>query len=98
VLIAHRYPSSSAIRAAVSSVEAVRYSLDPLTISGVSSEANRNFLVLLAAYFSGRQALADYANNVLAVLRDDKRLQTMNVCNCFCACWRAFEDHVPPLP
>jgi hypothetical protein len=76
VLVAQRYPSSSAIRSAVSSAEVVRYSLDPLIIAGVSSEANRNFLVLLAAYFSGRQALADYANDLLAGLRDDKRLQT----------------------
>jgi hypothetical protein len=76
LLIAHRYPSSSIIRSAVASAEAVRYSLDSLMISDVSSEANRNFLVLLAAYFSGHQMLADYANNLLAVLLDDKRLQT----------------------
>jgi hypothetical protein len=76
LLIVHRYPSSSNIRSAVASAEAVRYSLDSLLVSGVPSEANRNFLVLLAAYFSGHQALADYANNLLAVLLDDNRLQT----------------------
>jgi hypothetical protein len=76
LLIAHRYPSSSTIRSAVASAEAVRYSLDSLMVSGVASEGNRNFLVLLAAYFSGHQALADYANNLLAVLLDDNRLQT----------------------
>jgi hypothetical protein len=76
LLIVHRYPSSSTIRSAVASAEAVRYSLDSLLVSGVPSEANRNFLVLLAAYFSGHQALADYANNLLAVLLDDNRLQT----------------------
>jgi hypothetical protein len=40
-----------------------------------SAEAVRTFLVLLAAYFSGRQALADYAANLLVALRDDRRLQ-----------------------
>jgi len=76
VLIAQRYPSSAILRSTVSPAEAVRYSLDPLLIPGAQSEGNRNFLVLLAAYFSGRQALVDYASNVLAVLSDDKRLQT----------------------
>src|SRR5262249_40036130 len=47
VLIALRYPSSSPMRSAVASAEAVRYSLDSLIISGGTSEANRNFLVLL---------------------------------------------------
>ena len=76
VLIALRYPSSSIIRSTVSSAEAVRYSLDPLLISSTKSEGNRNFLVLLASYFSGRQALQDYATDLLAVLGDDQRLQT----------------------
>lgn len=75
VLIAQRYPSSSIIRSAVSSTAAVRYSLDPLLISSAKSEGNRNFLVLLASYFSGRQALQDYATDLLAVLGDDQRLQ-----------------------
>jgi len=75
VLIAQRYPSSSIIRSTVSSAAAVRYSLDPLLISGAKSEGNRNFLVLLASYFSGRQALHDYATDLLAVLGDDQRLQ-----------------------
>jgi hypothetical protein len=74
LLIAQRYPSSSVIRSAVTSAEAIRYSLDPLVISG--GEGNRNFLVLLASYFSGRQALQNYADDLLAVLRDDRRLQT----------------------
>jgi hypothetical protein len=76
VLITQRYPSSSVIRSAVTSAEAIRYSLDPLVISGDKSEGNRNFLVLLASYFSGRQALQNYADDLLAVLRDDRRLQT----------------------
>jgi hypothetical protein len=75
-LIAQRYPSSSVIRSAVTSTEAIRYSLDPLVISGAKSEGNRNFLVLLASYFSGRQALQEYATDLLAVLHDDRRLQT----------------------
>ena len=76
VLIAQRYPSSVILRSTVSSAEAVRYSLDPLLMADAQSNGNRNFLVLLAAYFSGRRALADYASDVLAVLSDDKRLQT----------------------
>jgi hypothetical protein len=75
MLIAQQYPSSSIIRSTVSSVEAVRYSLDPLITSGASA-GNRTFLVLLASYFSGRQALQDYASDLLAVLGDDRRLQS----------------------
>jgi hypothetical protein len=76
VLMAQRYPSSPIIRATVSSVEAVRYSLDPLITSGAPTAANRTFLVLLASYFSGRQALQNYATDLLAVLGDDRRLQS----------------------
>jgi hypothetical protein len=75
VLIAQRYPSSAIIRSTVSSAAAVRYSLDPLLISSAKSEGNRNFLVLLASYFSGRQALQGYATDLLAALGDDQRLQ-----------------------
>jgi len=76
VLIAQQYPSSAILRSTVSSTESVRYSLDPLLTPGSQSEGNRNFLVLLAAYFSGHQALSHYANDLLAVLGDDQRLQT----------------------
>jgi hypothetical protein len=78
LLISQRYPASSIIRSTVSSTEAVRYSLDPLVIPGAKSEGNRNFLVLLASYFSGRHALSAYATDLLAVLRDDQRLQTVD--------------------
>jgi hypothetical protein len=76
LLIVQRYPSSAILRSTVSSAEAVRYSFDPLLLPSAQSEGNRNSLVLLTAYFSGRQALVDYASDVLAVLGDDKRLQT----------------------
>jgi hypothetical protein len=76
VLIAQHYPSSATLRSTVSSTESLRYSLDPLLTPGSQSEGNRNFLVLLAAYFSGHQALSHYANDLLAVLGDDQRFQT----------------------
>jgi hypothetical protein len=76
VTIAQQYPRSSIIRSAVSSAEAVRYSLDPLFVSGPQSESNRFFLVLLASYFSGRHELPAYATDLLATLSDDRRLQT----------------------
>jgi hypothetical protein len=76
VTIAQEYPRSSVIRSAVSSAEAVRYSLDPLFVPGPQSESNRFFLVLLASYFSGRHELPAYATDVLATLSDDRRLQT----------------------
>jgi hypothetical protein len=74
--IVQEYPRSSVIRSAVSSAEAVRYSLDPLFISGAQSESNRFFLVLLASYFFGRHELPAYATDLLATLSDDQRLQT----------------------
>jgi hypothetical protein len=74
--ITQEYPRSSVIRSAVSSAEAVRYSLDPLFVSGSQSESNRFFLVLLASYFSGRHELPVYATDLLATLSDDRRLQT----------------------
>jgi hypothetical protein len=76
VTIAQRYPRSSIIRSAVSSTEAVRYSLDPLFLPGPQSESNRIFLVLLASYFSGHGELPAYATDLLATLSDDRRLQT----------------------
>jgi len=76
VRIVQEYSRSSIIRSAVSSAEAVRYSLDPLFILGPQSESNRIFLVLLASYFSGRHELPTYANDLLATLSDDRRLQT----------------------
>jgi len=76
VTIAQQYSRSSIIRSAVSSAEAVRYSLDPLFVSGSQSESNRFFLVLLASYFSGRHELPAYATDLLATLSDDRRLQT----------------------
>jgi len=76
VTIAQEYPRSSIIRSAVSSAEAVRYSLDPLFVSGSQGESNRFFLVLLASYFSGRHELPAYATDLLATLTDDRRLQT----------------------
>ena len=74
--IVQEYPRSSTIRSAVSSAEAVRYSLDPLFILGPQSQSDRIFLVLLASYFSGRHALPAYATDLLATLSDDQRLQT----------------------
>ncbi len=74
--IVDEYPRSSLFRSTVSSAEAVRFSLDPLFMSGEQSEGSRAFLVLLASYFSGRQALAGYATDLLAALRDDRRLQS----------------------
>jgi len=76
VTIVQEYPRSPIIRSAVSSAEAVRYSLDPLFVSGSQSESNRFFLVLLASYFSGRHELPAYATDLLATLSDDRRLQT----------------------
>ncbi len=75
-LITIEYPRSSILRSGVSSTEAVRYSLDPLFLSGEERKGSRGFLILLASYFSGRQALAGYAADLLAALRDDHRLQT----------------------
>jgi hypothetical protein len=74
--IVQEYPRSSIIRSAVSSDEAVRYSLDPLFILGPQSQSNRIFLVLLASFFSGRHELPPYATDLLATLSDDRRLQT----------------------
>jgi hypothetical protein len=76
VAIVQQYPRSSIIRSAVSSAEAVRYSLDPLFIPGPQSESGRIFLVLLASFFSGRHELSAYATDLLATLSDDRRLQT----------------------
>jgi hypothetical protein len=75
-LITQRYPSSSILRSAVSSKEAVRYSLDPLFIPGPQSQSNRFFLVLLASYFSGRHELDTYVADLLEALSADRRLQT----------------------
>jgi hypothetical protein len=75
-LITQRYPSSSILRSAVSSQEAVRYSLDPLFVPGPQSESNRYFLVLLASYFSGRHELDTYVADLLEALSGDPRLQT----------------------
>ena len=75
-LIAREYPKSQAIRSAVSPADAVRYSLDRLFVPGRQSEANRTFLILLAAYFSGHQMIVAYAGDVLRALSDDRRLQT----------------------
>jgi hypothetical protein len=76
VTVVKEYPRSTIIRSAVSSAEAVRYSLDPLFVQGPQSESNRIFLVLLASYFSGRHELPAYATDLLATLSDDRRLQT----------------------
>ena len=76
VTIVQEYPRSSVIHSAVSSAEAVRYSLDPLFILGPQSQSNQIFLGLLASYFSGRHELPPYANDLLATLSDDRRLQT----------------------
>ncbi len=75
-LITIEYPRSSLFRSTVTSDEAVRYSLDPLFMAGEQSGGSGGFLVLLASYFSGRQALAGYAADLLAALRDDGRLQS----------------------
>jgi len=75
VLIARDYPRSHIIRSALSAEEAVRYSLDPLFTSGTPSEGDRA-LTLLAAYFSGRHELGDFAAYIVQSLRDDRRLQT----------------------
>ena len=75
-LITREYPRSQAIRSAVSATDVVRYSLDPLIVAGRQSEANRTFLILLAAYFSGHQMIVAYAGDVLRALSDDRRLQT----------------------
>lgn len=75
-LITQRYPSSSILRSAVSSKEAVRYSLDPLFTPGPQSQSNRFFLVLLASYFSGRHELDTYVADLLEALSADRRLQT----------------------
>jgi hypothetical protein len=75
VTIVQEYPKSPLIRATVKSAEAIRYSLDPLIITGAQSESNRAFLVLLAAYFSGHQELKGYATGLLTALLDDRRLQ-----------------------
>ena len=80
-LITRRYPSSSILRSAVSSKEAVRYSLDPLFIPGPQSESNRFFLVLLASYFSGRHELDTYVADLLEALNGDRRLQTKDSLN-----------------
>jgi hypothetical protein len=74
-LIARDYPRSHIIRLAVSANEAVRYSLDPLFISGTPSEGNRA-LTLLAAYYSGRHELEAFAVSIMEALRDDRRLRT----------------------
>jgi hypothetical protein len=74
-LIARDYPRSHIIRSAVSANEAVRYSLDPLFISGAPSQGNRA-LTLLAAYFSGVHELEVFAVSIMEALRDDRRLQT----------------------
>ena len=76
VTIVQEYPRSPIIRSAVSSAEAVRYSLDPLFVPGPQSEGNRIFLALLASYFSGRHELPAYATDLLATLSDYQRLQT----------------------
>jgi hypothetical protein len=75
-LITREYPRDPSMRSTVQSVEAIRYSLDPLFISGEQGEARRPFLVLLASYFSGRRSLEAYASDLMLVLRDDGRLQT----------------------
>jgi hypothetical protein len=74
-VITREYPRQPSLRSTVQSVEAIRYSLDPLFISGEQSEARRPFLVLLASYFSGRRSLEAYASDLMMVLRDDVRLQ-----------------------
>ena len=74
-LITREYPRYPSLRSTVQSVETIRYSLDPLFISGEQSEARRPFLVLLASYFSGRRSLEAYASDLMMVLRDDVRLQ-----------------------
>jgi hypothetical protein len=56
VTITQEYPRSSVIRSAVSSAEAVRYSLDALFVPGPQSEGNRFLPVGLEAR-SRRQAL-----------------------------------------
>ena len=75
VTIVQEYPRSSIIRSAVSSLEAVRYSLDPLFVPSSQGESSRIFLVLLASYFSGRHELSAYATDLLTTLSDDQRLQ-----------------------
>jgi len=74
-VITREYPRQPSLRSTVQSVEAIRYSLDPLFILGEQSEARRPFLVLLASYFSGRRSLEAYASDLMMVLRDDVRLQ-----------------------
>ena len=78
-VIARDYPRSKVIRSEVSSSEAVRYSLDPLLFQEPPSESNQAFLVLLASYFSGRYELDAYANDLLAAVAEDRRLQSENV-------------------
>lgn len=77
-LIVHDYPRSPLIRSVAPSSEAVRYSLDPLLVAGPQSESNRAFVVLTAAYFSGRRELEAYARDLLAALSDDQRLQSVD--------------------
>ena len=74
--ITRDYPRSSFVRSAVSSLEAVRYSLDPLFLTGPQNGGNLAFVALLASYFSGRHELEAYTADLLAALRDDRRLQT----------------------
>ncbi len=75
-LITTDYPTSTALQTIVQPVEGIRYSLDPLLISGGQSNGRRPFLVLLASYFSGRQALQAYAGDLIRAVRDDPRLQS----------------------
>jgi hypothetical protein len=74
ILIAREYPKSHIIQTAVTGSEAVRFSLDPLTVSGPIAQSGRIFLVLLASYFAGRNDLTSYANYLLEALSDDHRL------------------------
>jgi hypothetical protein len=74
ILIARDFPASAVIRSNVLPAEAVRFSLDPLFLQSARSEGNRSFLTLLASYFAGRHELQAYAVDLLAALRDDRRL------------------------
>ena len=76
MMIARDYPRSQIIRSVASSTEAVRYSLDPLFVSGRNTESGRKVLILLAAYFSGRHSIKVYAGDLLSALNENRHTVT----------------------
>lgn len=72
--ITREYPRSPAIRAVVPAPDAVRYSLDAIADSADADAPT--FMVLVTAYFAGRDELASYSQYLLDALDDDRRLQS----------------------